>query len=221
MELFNYNLSTKEFEVIRSFLVAFSPEGHLSTGSGKLLFIRIPNMLQDSRWLLRRATNQHPDAQLVLLSLNVQVAALAWRIGAFHFISFPLSKAQLKMLLNKVVRANRPQQKRQLKMSYQGGFDLIALSDIILIKGKGDYVEIYLRQGKMRTYTYRISKLAAQLTNWPGFERLNKSILINIQAISKVKPDCVILRAEQTVALQLGAESRKLLLEKLLWIDPR
>lgn len=183
-------------------------------------FILLDKIELQDRILLRRMFTDHID-YIIIISSNPKLAQFAWKIGAFHFMEFPFTQMQLKLLKQKYeeAKASSKHVNKKIRLGYMGGYDFIPLNEINLILGQGDYVTIYRQANKSKTYTYRISKLDRALENHLNFIKLTKSITININNVAQIIGNQVKFTGNSSTSAELSSRATRTLKDELLWIN--
>ena len=220
MRLINVNLTDPEYGVFNQFFTVYPISQVKDADFGDIVLLKIPDLSQQSRWVLRKAINQYPNARIVVLSLNGQVARFAWRINAFHFIGFPLSFAKIQPLRIKIKHRAEQSFAPKLKLAKTGGYDYLPLREIAFILGKGDYIDVYLlNKTKPDTYTNRLGAVSNNLLGYPNFKKINRSTLINLNHVRQIKKNLAFFNSDPKLALKLSPDSRKELIQLLLWVE--
>ena len=184
--LININLSDREFEFITVGLSLIPlTENEISKD---LMFIKLNSLNLENRWTLRRAINKNTEAKIVLISAFNEISRFAWKLNAFHYLSFPLTESQLYSLKHKIIlSSNDKNGDPKLKMNFKGGFKIIEPTDINIIKGQGSYCDFYIVNEKPEIFTARINDLHSSFVTSPFLKKINKSLIININNLTKIE----------------------------------
>lgn len=207
----NFNLSPKDFDVINNLLTVYCRR----KVPDELLFLRVRDLSLPNRILLRKAINANTGNPLIILSSNVNVSLFAWRVRAFHFLSYPVTKSQLR-LLSKKIRSERPGIHR-LKVTYKGGERIIDMSNISVINGKGSYCEFFFKTNRPELYTVRIGSVGNHCEAVPYMFRVNKSLIINVNNISKIEGNCLFFSGAKPLKIALGQRSIAKVRKEVIW----
>ncbi|MBT1064720.1 LytTR family DNA-binding domain-containing protein [Bowmanella sp. Y26] len=169
----------------------------------------------------------------VLLSSRAEYAVDAYNIDARDFLLKPISKQRFQSCLYKVRNkalisysaATQSDNKFQLASVYKtrlivrdpGRFRFVDVSDIDVIKGAGNYVDLLLRDGRHLLHRETLSNLERKL-NPADFVRVNRSFIIRFPSIMEVRANIqgeytIVLRNERE--LTLSKRSRQRLTELL------
>lgn len=207
----NYNLAPKDFDIISNLLTAYCQRSI----HDELLFLRVRDLSLENRILLRKAINANTGNPLVILSSNVNVSLFAWRVQAFHFLSYPVTKNQLR-LLSKKIRSERRSTHR-LKVTYKGGERLFDMNNITVINGKGSYCEFFFKTDRPELYTVRIGNIGEHCEAVPYMFRVNKSLIINVNNLSKIEGNALFFGGEKPLKIVLGQRSIAKVRKEVIW----
>jgi hypothetical protein len=214
--IINQNLSTEEANKIKAIVAANDITKAKPTAESYLL-VQIRDLSQESRWLVRRAVNENPKAKVILFSENVTVSYFAWQIGAFYFSTYPLHAAALQALRQRIAVAAPTT--RRLRLGYKGGFRLVHPQSISVIRGQGNYCQFYFKDEKPQLYTIRINEINDKLDFVPYLCRINKSLIININNLSKIEKGAAFFSGQPATQLQLNTKTLALIKKRLLWLE--
>jgi DNA-binding LytR/AlgR family response regulator len=216
----NQNLSENLFNILKQ-AIAEVPQRNKIIEDDKIIgFIQLNKFDYGERILLRRMITEGVE-HIVIVSSNPKLAQFAWKTGAFHFMEFPFTISQLKLLKQKYEDSKLSSKtvNKKIRLGYTGGYDFIPLSEINMIHGQGDYINLYRQNIKAKTYTYRISKVEKALEHQYNFIKLTKSIIININNVSQIIGNKVSFTGKGTTSLELSPRAVKTLKDELLWIN--
>ena len=171
----------------------------------------------DTRKYLWWIKSNYPDLPIIICSLDQTLASLAWQAGAMFFITFPLSRRSVAMMLQKVEeKLNAPFPR--IKLSYQNGFEVVSAEDICLCEGDGNYTTIFLRNSKKVIMSKKLKDIYVKLTPFPELVRIGKSYIINISNIVRVDDQEVHFRGnKENIRYTFSPMYLKRLKENMLW----
>ena len=207
----NYNLPNRDFDVICNLLAIYCKRNVAE----ELLFLRVRDLSLANRILLRKAINANTSKPLVILSSNVNVSMFAWRVQAFHFLSYPVTKGQL-LLLSRKISTQKPNIQR-LKVTYKGGERVIDMDNISVINGKGSYCEFFFKTNRPELYTVRIGNVGEHCEKVPYMFRVNKSLIINVNNLSKIEGNALFFNGEKPLKIILGQRSIARVKKEVIW----
>ncbi len=137
-----------------------------------------------------------PD--IIFVTAFDKYAITAIRYAAFDYLLKPVNKEELKdaleRLLKKTTETDKEEQikiliektsRHKIKFSNAGGFILIKPEDIIYIEADWNYSEIYFSKEIKEVVTMNIGSVEELLPK-EDFYRINRSIIININYLSRV-----------------------------------
>lgn len=220
MKIYNQNLPEHIFNIVNHAILDPSKEVSKFEDDKKFGFILMNKLDNEDRILLRRMLSERFD-YIAIISSNPKVAQFAWKVGAFHFMEFPFTIAQLKLLKQKYEEAKAISKivNKKVRLGFTGGYDFVPLNEINIILGQGDYITLYRQVIKSKTYTYRISKIEKSLEYQFNFIKLTKSIIININNVAQISGSKVSFTGNGITSLELSPRAIKTLKDELLWIN--
>lgn len=220
MKILNQNLPEHIFNILIQVLLDSSKIEAKLDDDKTIGFIQLNKLETEDRIHLRRMMSEKVDF-IVIVSSDPAIAQFAWKTGVFHFLEFPFTISQLKLLKQKYEerKATSKVVNKKIRLGYTGGYDFIPLSEINIILGQGDYITLYRQTIKAKTYTYRISRLDQVLEQQYNFIKLTKSIIININNVAQIAGNKVSFTGNGTTSLELSPRAIKTLKDELLWIN--
>jgi two-component system, LytTR family, response regulator LytT len=124
--------------------------------------------------------------QTIVVSANTDQALAAFEHGVLDFVPKPIDKERLGRAFSRLTdHATVPvTAARYLSVRVHGAIDLIDVDQVMYLKGAGDYVEIYQRNGHMDLHSKSLEALAQILP--PRFRRVHKSYIVDIRERKRV-----------------------------------
>lgn len=122
----------------------------------------------------------------IIVSANIDKAITAFAYGVLDFVPKPFDQERLFKALNRFVSpALKPDEGiKYLAVKRAGQVRLIAISEVIYIKGAGIYTELHLSNGQKELHDKSLEHLQQLLPD--RFERIHKSYLVHFQQIEKI-----------------------------------
>lgn len=181
-----------------------------------VIFLYLSNDNIQSRKLLRETIIRNPDNKIIISSNKHSLANLAWKVDVFSYIESPIINQDLKSIFHKLMKYIK-NKNNLIKLTFQGGFDLINPSDIRLIQASGNYVELYTETQTKKIYTYKLKELEEMLQQYPYLIRTGRSFILNIDKISVLERNYVKIKGEIPIKLKLSNNYIKKIKQILLW----
>jgi two-component system response regulator LytT len=123
---------------------------------------------------------------VIIVSAHTDQALRAFEFGVLDFIGKPFSRERLAKALHRFLDAHAKADyaARYLSVRKAGRIDLIAIDDVLYVKGAGSYSEIHLSNGAVELRDKSLDRLHALLP--PAFERIHKSYIVAMPAVSRL-----------------------------------
>ncbi len=220
MEIVNSNVPESIFQILKD--NCFKNYRNLvhTNEDLKIGIIYIENLDMNERLILRKMINEGVQHIIMVSSTGSSMSSFAWKIGVFHYIEFPFTSAQLKLLYQKVESRHQNYRflNKKIKLGYVGGFDFIAIKNINFIIGEGNYCKVFSMSQEGKTYTYRIKKFEEALKDELNIVKLTKSIIVNLNNVAQISGNKIKF-LESKVTLEISERATKVLKNNLFWIN--
>ncbi|WP_199117193.1 LytTR family DNA-binding domain-containing protein [Pedobacter sp. ASV28] len=122
----------------------------------------------------------------IIVSAYTDKAIMAFEYGVLDFVPKPFDEHRLgqafKRLNSNLKRTDEPV--KFLAVKKAGSIKLIAIEDLLYIKGAGIYSELHLRNGNRELHDKSLETLAQLLPT--SFERIHKSYLVSLALAEKI-----------------------------------
>ncbi|MEI8099658.1 MAG: LytTR family DNA-binding domain-containing protein [Sediminibacterium sp.] len=138
---------------------------HLSNGLGFDMVAHIPE-----------------STQIVYATAYSEYAINAIKNRAFDYLLKPVNPSELKLTVNNVCNKKEALQKVFVNIKSKGATNPIKQSDILLVKAKGPYSEIFLKNGRVITTAQTLKSLHEKLNT--EFIRIHKSYIVRKDSIT-------------------------------------
>jgi two-component system, LytTR family, response regulator LytT len=155
---------------------------------------------------------------MIVISDNADLAIDALNIGVMDYLLKPFSESRLQMAINKIFCTQnyipRPAKSDNdsFSVKIEGSSRKFHNDDVILIEAYGNYVKLLLTDGTKELVFEKISNIEERISK-STFVRVQKSFLININAIQKIENDLLYFPLDQIVTI--GKFYKKSAMEKL------
>jgi len=174
--------------------------------------------------------NIHP--KIIFITAYQKYAMKAIKCGAFDFLLKPFDKDDISDLMARLTKEyvineeNASKMKHLLKalkdtkrirFNTRHGFMLLDPSEIHYIKAEWNYVTIYLNNHRTELLSINLGNIE-KILPYPDFFRINRSMIININRLSKVdrKTKTCVLEVNQEAAEFKVSSNRLKELSKIL-----
>lgn len=119
----------------------------------------------------------------VVISAYDERAIEAFEYGVLDFVSKPFTRKRLTQAFDRIIDAEKRSSylTKYLSIRGTGNLKIIAIEDVMYIKGAGVYVEVFLKDGTVELHDKTLERLMNVL---PGnFARLHKSYIVNFDYV--------------------------------------
>ena len=122
----------------------------------------------------------------IIVSANTDKAILAYQYGVIDFVAKPFDQERLDLAFTrlKTVAVKTENEMKFLAVKKSGGVSLIAIDDLVYIKGAGIYSELHLKNGKQELHDKSLEKLEQLLSH--SFDRVHKSYLVPLNQAERI-----------------------------------
>ncbi|HWW62740.1 MAG TPA: LytTR family DNA-binding domain-containing protein [Thermoanaerobaculia bacterium] len=133
--------------------------------------------------LLRHASAEAFDT--IVVSAHTDRALEAFEYGVRDFVPKPFDKARLERAFERISAGARNERPLQL-LGVRGprGVELIAVDDVVYIRGAGTRSELVLRDGRVHLHDKLLDRLERALP--PHFERVHKSFIVDVRSVTRL-----------------------------------
>lgn len=185
--------------------------GKLNNADKTLILVRMNLIDEKERLAVRGFVNRNLDSLLILFSENIEAAQFAWDVGADGFINISREKwgAQLIHVLN----ASR----KLWTIGSQQQIDFVDVAKITFVLAQGNYSYVNFCDRSRVLITKQLGKIESELAVFPDFERVGKSVLVNLARIRCIKDNCVYFDSKDVVRFSKSSKWIKILKDRLLW----
>lgn len=120
----------------------------------------------------------------IIISAYDERAIEAFEYGVLDFVSKPFTRKRLNKAFGRLHDAekNASYLTKYLSIRAKGTLKVIAVSDVMYIKGAGVYVEVCLQDGSVELHDKTLEKLTAVLPS--SFVRIHKSYIVNFDYVN-------------------------------------
>ncbi|CAM1343376.1 LytR/AlgR family response regulator transcription factor [Tenacibaculum amylolyticum] len=122
----------------------------------------------------------------IIISAYKDQAITAFEYGVLDFVPKPFNKERLAQALQRIhAKENTTTNSiKFLAIKKRHKVQLIAIEEVLYIKGAGVYTELYLKNDRKELHDKSLEKLEQLLA--PSFERIHKSYLVKTSEIAQI-----------------------------------
>ncbi len=140
------------------------------------------------------------SVQIVFITGFPDFIADGYEVSALHYLMKPVSEEKLHAVLNKAA-SNLAKAEKRLCITFDRQTDYIPLSKITYIEAQKQYIMIYT-EGK--AYRMKSSLADAELQLDEYFFKCQRSFVINLRYVKRIKSDCVVLKNDEEIPISRG-----------------
>lgn len=138
--------------------------------------------------------------QLVFITGYPDFIAEGYEVSALHYLMKPVSYEKLYTVLDKAA-ANLVKEEKRLCVVYDRTTDFVPLSQIFYVEAQKQYVMIHAASGSYRRKG-SLAETEKELDEY--FFKCQRSFLVNLRYVVRVKKDCVVLKDGMEVPISRG-----------------
>ena len=145
-----------------------------------------------------RRTND--TIQIIFVTGFPDFIAEGYEVSALHYLMKPVLPEKLHTVLDKAA-ANLAKSEKRLSITYDRQTDFVPLSQIMYIEAQKQYILIHTIS---ETYRMKgsLSDMEKQLDEY--FIKCQRSFVVNLRYVTRIKNDCVLLKNASEVPISRG-----------------
>ena len=145
-----------------------------------------------------RQTND--TVQIIFITGFPDFIAEGYEVSALHYLMKPVLPEKLHTVLDKAA-ANLAKSEKRLSITYDRQTDFVPLSQIMYIEAQKQYILIHTIS---ETYRMKgsLSDMEKQLDEY--FIKCQRSFVVNLRYVTRIKNDCVLLKNGSEVPISRG-----------------
>ncbi len=140
------------------------------------------------------------NVQLVFITGFPDFIAEGYEVSALHYLMKPVSSEKLHSILDKAA-ANLAKSEKRLCVTYDRQTDFVPLSQIMYIEAQKQYILIHTAA---ETYRMKCSLADTESQLDEYFFKCQRSFLVNLRHVTRIKNDCVVLKTGAEVPISRG-----------------
>lgn len=150
--------------------------------------------------LAKKIRETDEAVQLVFITGFPDFIAEGYDVSALHYLMKPVSSEKLSAVLDKAC-ANLAKSEKRLKVTFERTTALIPISEIYYIEAQKQYVLINT-DDKVYRMKSSLAETEKELDEY--FFKCQRSFLVNLRHVARIKSDCVVLRNGSEVPISRG-----------------
>ena len=154
--------------------------------------------------LAKRIRKENENVQIVFITGYPDFISEGYDVCALHYLMKPVSDEKLFPVLDRAVK-NLSKAEKRLTVSFDRQTEYIPFPDIIYLEAQSNYTVIHTYKTEYRMKA-PLSDIEKQLDG--GFFRCQRSFIVNLAQVQKIKSDSVILKSGQTVPISRGMSEK-------------
>ena len=145
-----------------------------------------------------RRTND--TIQIIFITGFPDFIAEGYEVSALHYLMKPVLPEKLHTVLDKAA-ANLAKSEKRLSITYDRQTDFVPLSQVMYIEAQKQYILIHTVS---ETYRMKgsLSDMEKQLDEY--FIKCQRSFVVNLRYVTRIKNDCVLLKNGSEVPISRG-----------------
>lgn len=191
----NETAQIKTFPSAEAFMFAYEDN---TTWDILLLDIEMKEM--NGMELARKLRERNSAVQLVFITGYPDFMAEGFEVSALHYLMKPVSKEKLYTVLERAA-AGIEKREKMLSVTFDRQTDLVPLSKILYIEAQKQYVLIHTAE---EVYRMKASLTEMKEQTEEYFFPCQRSFLVNLQHVVRIKSDCVVLKNKEEVPISRG-----------------
>ncbi|MBQ8641147.1 MAG: response regulator transcription factor [Clostridia bacterium] len=150
--------------------------------------------------LAKRIRQDNSTVQIIFITGFPDFIADGYEVAALHYLLKPVSAEKLRAVLDRAA-GNLEKQEKRLCIAFDRQTDFVPLSRILYIEARKQYVRICTADSEYRMKA-ALSEMEGQLDEY--FFRCQRSFLVNLRWVVRIKGDCVVLKNGAEVPISRG-----------------
>ncbi len=190
-----YMIKINTFPSAEAFLFHYADEKDYD-----ILMLDIKMDRMDGMELAKKIRKSNTMIQIIFITGFPDFMAEGYEVCALHYLMKPVSPDKLYATLERAVK-NLAKKEKTLQVVFDRQTDFIPLSEILYIESQKQYVIIHTTENKYRMKC-SLTEIMDELNEY--FFKCQRSFIVNLFYVAKIKADCVILKDGEEVPISRG-----------------
>lgn len=150
--------------------------------------------------LARRIRREDSRVQIVFITGFPDFMAEGYEVAALHYLVKPVSGEKLCAVLDRAA-ANLARREKRLQVNFDRETCFVPFDRIVFIEAQKQYVRIHTEGGDYRMKA-SLAEVEAMLDEY--FFRCQRSFLVNLNHVARIRNQCVILKNGEEIPISRG-----------------
>lgn len=150
--------------------------------------------------LAKTIRQENAAVQMVFITGFPDFMGEGYEVSALHYLMKPVSREKLDGVLDKAA-ANLSKTEKQLRIAHDRQTEFVPLSEILYVEAQKQYVAIHTA-GETHRMKASLAETEGQLDEF--FFKCQRSFLVNLRYVKRIKNDCVVLKNDVEVPISRG-----------------
>lgn len=150
--------------------------------------------------LAKKVRQADETVQVVFITGFPDFIAEGYEVSALHYLMKPVSEEKLHSVLDKAV-ANLAKAEKRLRVIHDRQTDLVPLSRILYVEAQKQYVLVHTAN---EVYRMKATLAETEKALDEYFFKCQRSFLINLRHVARIKTDSVVLKNGEEVPISRG-----------------
>ena len=195
----NHMLHTDTFTSAENFLFHYADESDYD-----ILLLDIEMGAMNGVDLAKTIRKINDTVQIVFITGFPDFIAEGYEVSALHYLMKPVSEEKLHAVLDKAA-ANLAKSEKRLCITHDRQTDFIPLSQITYIEAQKQYVELHTSDVLYRMKS-SLADIESKLDEY--FFRCQRSFIVNLRYVIRMKNDCVVVKNGVEVPISRGMSEK-------------
>lgn len=188
-------VSIRNFPSAEAFLFSYEEKNDYD-----ILLLDIEMGGQNGVELAKRIRRDNQSVQIIFVTGFPDFMAEGYEVAALHYLMKPVSEEKLRSVLDRAA-ANLEKPDKRLRVNFDRQTDFIPFDRILYIEAQKQYVRIHTKEGDYRMKA-SLGEMEEALDEY--FFKCQRSFLVNLNHVARVKNQCVVLENGEEIPISRG-----------------
>lgn len=150
--------------------------------------------------LAKRVRSENEAVQMVFITGYPDFISDGYDVCALHYLMKPVSEEKLISVLDRAIK-NLSRAEKRLMVSFDRQTEYIPFSEIVYLEAQMNYTVIHTRIAEYKMKS-SLSNIENKLDD--GFFRCQRSFIVNLAQVQRIKSDSVVLKNGKAIPISRG-----------------